>query len=488
MQKKILSLNVVWDSYNIISCREIGLLQDSSTELNNLPTQKLLGGCINKLSSILYQTGTTCTSERRRNHETSVESIEPPLQRALEQSDETLSRFISDATGAEDWHAAKSVVLKENRKIHIGKITGKWTKALDRNDAKEIWSAINWKGETDENSNLQTERPSSEDLAPHFLTKGDAHEPIHVSSLPKNRYVEELDKPISLDEVNESSRLLKEKSTSDGWCPQMVSGIQSSLFPVILVLFDVILSFAFFPTKWCTTVVAAIFKNKGSTQFAKYYRPVTLVHMLYKWFDFILLKRFKSWFVPAEEQTAYQQGKSCAGHIFLLRCLINFAKSKRKKFFICTIDYDGAFDRVSRNILLKKLALFGAGSIFISCIAAMYLRTESAIIQKDNYCTYELLSGIKQRLPLSPYLFLFYINDIFDFFNAIYTNSNNDLLDRLHVLIHAYDATILTSSYQRMSQKVRSMLNFCNLNKIQLQLSKCKLMVIVQMMTKRKLY
>ena len=77
----------------------------------------VLGGCINKLSSILYKTATTCTTtERRRNHETSVESIEPPLQRALEQSDETLSRFISDATGAEDWHTAKSVVLKENRK------------------------------------------------------------------------------------------------------------------------------------------------------------------------------------------------------------------------------------------------------------------------------------------------------------------------------------------------------------------------------------
>ena len=108
----------------------------------------------------------------------------------------------------------------------------------------------------------------------------------------------------------------------------------------------------------------------------------------------------------------------------------------------------------------------------------MYLRTESAIIQKDNYCTYELLSGIKQGLPLSPYLFLFYINDIFDFFNAIYTNSNNDLLDRLHVLIHADDANILSSSWQRMSQKVRSLLYFCNLNKIQLQLSKCKFMLI----------
>ena len=68
--------------------------------------------------------------------------------------------------------------------------------------------------------NYKRKNPHLKTGASYFLTKGDAHEPIHVSSLPKNRYVEELDKPISLDEVNESSRLLKEKNTSDGWCTQ----------------------------------------------------------------------------------------------------------------------------------------------------------------------------------------------------------------------------------------------------------------------------
>ena len=83
-------------------------------------------------------------------------------------------------------------------------------------------------------------------------------------------------------------KLLKEKSTCDGWCPQMVSTIPTSLYPVLLVLFNCILSYVLFPTKWCINVVAALFKNKGSPSIAKYYRPVTLVHLLYKWFDFIL--------------------------------------------------------------------------------------------------------------------------------------------------------------------------------------------------------
>ena len=129
---------MAWDSYNIIAGKEIELMQDSLTKLNNVPNQKTLDGFINKLSSILYKTATLCTT-KRENDRVTPDNIEPALIRVLEQSDEALSRFISGVTGAEDWHAAKSLVLNENRKIHFGKITEKWTKVLSQNDAKEIW-------------------------------------------------------------------------------------------------------------------------------------------------------------------------------------------------------------------------------------------------------------------------------------------------------------------------------------------------------------
>ena len=47
--------------------------------------------------------------------------------------------------------------------------------------------------------------------------------------------------------------------------------------------------------------------------------------MLSKLFDFILLSRFKKWFFPVDEQSAYQPGRSCADNIFLIRCLINLS-------------------------------------------------------------------------------------------------------------------------------------------------------------------
>ena len=108
----------------------------------------------------------------------------------------------------------------------------------------------------------------------------------------------------------------------------------------------------------------------------------------------------------------------------------------------------------------------------------MYCKTESIIIQTDNYSSYTVMSGIKQDLPLSPFLFLFYVNDIFDFFYGIYGYRGTSILDKLHLLVHADDANILSSTRELMIPKIRSMVKYCSNNKVVLQLSKCKFIAI----------
>ena len=119
-----------------------------------------------------------------------------------------------------------------------------------------------------------------------------------------------------------------------------------------------------YPSKWRTTLVSAIFKNKGLHKLAENYRGVSIVYLMTKIFDVILLSRFKKWFIPSDLQTAYQKGKGCADNVFLLRSLIAFARKTKTNFFIIGIDFDGAFDRVSRSVLIRKLSHFGAGTIF----------------------------------------------------------------------------------------------------------------------------
>ena len=68
--------------------------------------------------------------------------------------------------------------------------------------------------------------------------------------------------------------------------------------------------------------------------------------------------------------------------------------------------------------------------------------TDNVIFRGGSYVLYKLYSGIKQGLPSSPILFLFYINDVFAYLGAIY-DSAKEIFDIIHILIHADDATII---------------------------------------------
>ena len=266
------------------------------------------------------------------------------------------------------------------------------------------------------------------------------------------------------------------KSTADGWTKDMLKSVSGLLYPLLVMIFNIILRLSHYPEKWRNTVVNTLFKNKGVTWLPQYFRPISLVQLLAKMFDFILLDRFRKWFQPHDCQSAYQCGKCCAGHVFLLRALISYCMDTNSKLFIICIDFEGAFDKVSRHQLFRKLRLFGCGTVFLSCLMAIYAVTPCTIFQAEGSYTYLLLAGIKQGLPLSPWLFLFYINDIFDFFDGIYGMTS--LLETIHLLIHADDTTILASSRELAEAKIKSLLHYCAINHISLQLSKCEFIVI----------
>ena len=190
-----------------------------------------------------------------------------------------------------------------------------------------------------------------------------------------------------------------------------------------------------------------------------------------------MLNRFVAWFIPSDQQTAYQEKIGCPDNLFLLRCLISHAVKFKQKLFLISIDFDGAFDRVSRSVLIRKLSLFGAGTLFVTCIASMYLKTDNVIFQGKDHITYTLYAGIKQGLPLSPVLFLFYVNDIFAFFHTAYGVSRC-VYEMVHVLMHADDATLIAATRDLAVSKLKHLLQYCKLNCIIPQYSKCEFIAI----------
>ena len=145
-----------------------------------------------------------------------------------------------------------------------------------------------------------------------------------------------------------------------------------------------------------------------------------------------------------------------------MRCLIQHAKKCKEKLFLIVIDFGGAFDRVSRATLNRKLVLFGSGTIFTLCMASIYMSTESIIYQGKEHRTYNLNAGIKQGLhSLMLYVIIVQVYSI-----------------SLNILIHADDATLLATTRAIAITKVKSLLFYWNLNSIIPQYSKCFFVVI----------
>lgn len=128
-----------------------------------------------------------------------------------------------------------------------------------------------------------------------------------------------------------------------------------------------------------------------------------------------------------------------------LRILIAAATSSKKTLYIVFLDFSAAFDRVSRRILFKKLVKMGIGATYLSALIAIYSVTENLVFANneasDKFITN---AGIRQGLPSSPLLFIAYINDMITLFRS--TFQSEDIINMIHILIHADDTVILATS------------------------------------------
>ena len=62
---------------------------------------------------------------------------------------------------------------------------------------------------------------------------------------------------------------------------------------------------------------------------------------------------------------------------------------------------------------------------------------------------------------------------MFDFLDSIFGMNNNNVFDNLHILIHADDANLIATTRDLMIRKLNSVLKYCQLNSIVLQITKC---------------
>ena len=139
----------------------------------------------------------------------------------------------------------------------------------------------------------------------------------------KNLHIQELDKDITLEEVNFS--LIKCKTNKspgrDGVSYEFFKNLPDNWKLYICVLFNKIWNEANFPDPWANILVKMIFK-KGDIMNPNYYRPISLVNSVVKIYTEIINYRLNRWCelndVLPEFQTGFRKNRGCMDKYFYI--------------------------------------------------------------------------------------------------------------------------------------------------------------------------
>ena len=312
-----------------------------------------------------------------------------------------------------------------------------------------MWKAIGWNGEPTEES---SQVPSDLEFKIHFedlLNPSNLDESVPVQS---NVHIPLLDNEIEPEEIEKARKSLNSNKGYIGVDIGFLKVLPGEWILMLVTIFNSIF-FGNYPSSWCFSKLIILFK-KGARHLCGNYRGITITDTLAKLYDKILYNRLKLWFAIDKCQAGGQEKRGCAEQIMALRLLIDYAKGKRTKLFICFIDFSKAYDRISRPKLFTLLAKLGCGHIMLRAIQAIYKSTKN--ILKTAIVTSKI--GIKQGGSSSGLLFVLYMDALAKMLRD--ACPNDGYLDTLHSLMLMDDTAILATSRQNLLKRFDGLVEY----------------------------
>ena len=343
-----------------------------------------------------------------------------------------------------------------------------WKSLLSEKDPKKVWERIDFNGKLKKN-NIHPENSCNE-FADYLEGRCSLpHEHSNFENIISHTYNETTDSPISDEEVAIAIKTMNKGSASK--CGISLGLLLVILTPILGIL-TLLLNTVFtseYPATWVPFICCLPKKGKLNIP---YVRGISLKELLAKVYDAVLKNRLTKWLQIPEEQTAYQKFKGCFLHVFFVRCLISICRKQKKPLFIGITDFEAAFDYISRRNLFRKLVALGIGAGMLTALMEMYKVTDAYILLHGEYSRkLSITAGVLQGSASSTLLFMAYTSDLITLFQRHFPSE--ELIHHYHLLLHADDSLILAMSKTSLIAKFRNLCEYCSINNIKLQLSKC---------------
>ena len=319
---------------------------------------------------------------------------------------------------------------------------------------------------------------------PYFDNKFKLNIESKLQSLKGSSYIDILDKDITIDELKTVCMSLKNNKAVglDGISNELIKCSFPFMSDLLLKLYKNILESSKYVTAWVDDFITPILKSGGIQNDPTFYRGISISSCLGKIFTIIMKNRLVEFLecnnLISNCQIGFTSGKRTTDHIFVLKTLMDMAKSKKKPLYMCFVDLKSAFDTVWRNGLLYKLINMGISDKFISLLRDIFSKTSTCIKTSDGYTEkFHSKVGTRQGCNLSPILFNIFINDIPMILNNVDAQQPCLMDEKISCLMYADDLILFSYSPSGLQKLLNRLQIFCNKWQLTVNTTKTKIMV-----------
>ena len=156
-------------------------------------------------------------------------------------------------------------------------------------------------------------------------------------------------------------------------------------------------------------IITLLEKEGKDRLYVQNWRPISLLNVDYKILSKCLAERIKP-LLPKlihYNQTGFVKDRNITDNLRTILDILEDTKNKNMHGLLMTIDFEKAFDSISWKYLYRSLEAYNFSKPFIAWIKLLYQNIFSCVINHNTSSTYfEILRGVRQGDPLSPYLFI----------------------------------------------------------------------------------
>ena len=152
--------------------------------------------------------------------------------------------------------------------------------------------------------------------------------------------------------------------------------------------------------------------------------------------------------------------------LLILQSIVNNQLYRKGKLYCAFIDFKKAFDLVYRNGIWYKLCEMGASLNFVKSVKAIYNSVKICVCSLGKFSDcFDSFAGVKQGEPLSPLLFILFLNDLTEELqvNVDLSTFDNSIIEEFQkfVLLFADDTLLLANTADELQSLLNKLYIYC---------------------------